>query len=285
MTPPSSSIPEDVRIPPILYPTEKRAFGAARQAYVLGVPFHCITQAQCLQTIERFVQERLPRQICLANAYTVALAQRDTILNALLKKAALVLADGMSIVWGGHWIGVQLPQRVPGPDLMEAVCRRASRNGHRIFLMGSSQGTLQKLQEKLLRLCPGLQIAGAYSPPMCDHLGEDANQIILGLLEAARPDILFVGMSCPKQEKWIAENLHRLPVPVSLGVGAAFDFLSGNIPRAPHWIRRIGLEWLYRLYREPRRLWRRYLLGNIIFLAALAKASMHRSRIGPSPKT
>jgi len=269
ITPPTNSTPERV----VLFPKDslpEASFLPPSTVTMLGVAFHPVSQAECLLMIEKFIAEKRPKQICLANAYTVAMAQHDAGLNTLLQNSALVLADGMSIVWGGRWIGAKLPQRIPGPDLMEALCRRASRNAYRIFLMGTSDDTLRKLQDKLLRLCPGLHIVGAYSPTMCDRLGEEETQKIIGLLESARPDILFIGMSCPKQEKWIADNLSRLPVPVSLGVGAAFDFLSGNIPRAPHWLREIGLEWLYRLYREPRRLWKRYLLGNLVFLTLLA---------------
>ena len=151
----------------------------------------------------------------------------------LINHAELVLADGMSIVWGGQWVGATIPCRIAGPDLMEELCRFAAEKGHRVFLLGSTARTLETLTEKLLLLCPNLKICGSYSPAMCDKLNEQENVKILDSLLAARPDILFVGMSCPKQEKWIAENLHRIPVPVSLGVGAAFDFLSGNIPRAP----------------------------------------------------
>ena len=224
-----------------------------------------------LEAIESFIKQRTPKQICLSNAYTVALSQSDTEFRTLLNRSDLTLADGMSIVWGGKWIGPTVPERIAGPDLMEALCRLAAKKGHRIFLLGASPSTLRLLREKLLRLCPTLSIADLYSPPMCDTLSDDETQKILGLICQAKPDILFVGMSCPKQEKWIAKNLHQLSVPVSLGVGAAFDFLSGNIPRAPRWLRQIGLEWLYRLYREPRRLWKRYLLGNSIFLFDISR--------------
>jgi N-acetylglucosaminyldiphosphoundecaprenol N-acetyl-beta-D-mannosaminyltransferase len=272
MTIPLSDISGTVPNMPSTEIEEKRTPGTIRQIPIFGVPFQCVSQHEALMAIERFIEERVPRQVVLANAYTVALAQRDAALLELLQKATLVLADGMSLVWGGRWIGARLPQRVAGPDLMEALCRLASRNGYRVFLAGTSEGTMQKLREKLLRLCPELQIAGAYSPPMCECLDEDENMKILSMLKDARADILFVGMSCPKQEKWIANNLHRLPVTVSVGVGAAFDFLSGTVPRAPLWLRHCGLEWFYRLCREPRRLWKRYLLGNFIFLSLLGSA-------------
>jgi N-acetylglucosaminyldiphosphoundecaprenol N-acetyl-beta-D-mannosaminyltransferase len=238
-------------------------------ADVLGIRFHAITIEQAVSAIEVWIQQKLPRQVCLGNAYTISLVRKDPALKELINRSDLVLADGMSVVWGGHWVGARLPERVAGPDLMEALCRRAAQLRYRIFLMGATESTLQKLQEKLLRICPGLLVVGVYSPPMCDQLPESENLKIIQSLHAAKPDILFVGMSCPKQERWIARNLPRLNVPVSLGVGAAFDFLSGKIPRAPHSFQTTGTEWLYRLYREPRRLWKRYLLGNLVFLSLL----------------
>jgi len=245
---------------------------------LLGVTFHALSMNDTMDVLETFIREQRPRQVCLSNAYTVALCQKDLELKSVLNKADLVLADGMSIIWGGRWIGAQVPERIAGPDLMYEFSLLAATKGYRIYLMGSTEATLQKLKEQLLTLCPGIQIAGTYSPAMCEKLSEKENLNILEAIRSANAHILFVGMSCPKQEIWISENLHRLPVPVSLGVGAAFDFLSGNVPRAPDWLRKNGLEWLYRLYCEPRRLWRRYLLGNAVFLAALAKASLFQPR-------
>lgn len=245
-------------------------------ASVLGVNFHCLTMPQTLNHLERFIRDRAPRQICLSNAYIVSLAQRDAELRALLDRAALVLADGMSIVWGSRWIGVQIPCRVAGPDLMTELCALSEKKNYRIFLLGSTPDNVKRLENALRQRWPALTLAGAYSPTFCDRLSEHENQRIIHQLKECAPDILFVGMSAPKQEKWIAQNLSRMEVPVCLGVGAAFDFISGRIPRAPEGMRRIGLEWLYRLWREPSRLWKRYLLGNFIFLSHLAVAWIRR---------
>ena len=238
---------------------------------ILGIPFHSLKLNQAVDAIIQFIAEKKPRQVVLSNAYTVSLAQQDSELASLLKKADLVLADGMSIIWGASYIGVRLPQRVAGPDLTEALCAESTKRKFRIFLMGSSSENLVQLTRKLNQRWPGIQIVGTYSPTMCAKLSEEENLHIIHEIASANPDILLVGMSCPKQEKWIAANLSRLPVPVSLGVGAAFDFLSGSIPRAPLVLQQNGLEWLYRLWREPRRLWKRYLLGNGVFLLLLFK--------------
>ncbi|MFA5974889.1 MAG: WecB/TagA/CpsF family glycosyltransferase [Elusimicrobiota bacterium] len=246
-------------LPPVTFPSVS----------IFGVRFDSLTMDETLLILDEFVQRRRPTQVCLANAYTVALCRKDEALRNLLEQSDLVLADGMSIVWGAHWIGLSLPERIAGPDLMTGLCKHASQKGYSIFLMGSSRENLDMLQKVLLSRWPRLRIVGLYNPSMCDQFDEDENRRILEMIRQARPDILFVGMSAPKQEKWIAQNLNRLHAPVCMGVGAAFDFLSGRIPRAPERLQRIGLEWLYRLSCEPRRLWRRYILGNIVFLSLL----------------
>ena len=241
---------------------------------VLGVRFHCLRIPDVIDHITRYVVQRTPRQICLVNAYSMTLAQRDDHLRQLFNQSDLVLADGMSIKWGGRWIGAAIPERVAGPDLATALCDMASSKGYRIFLLGSTDETLGKLTYVLKSQWPQIQIAGTYSPPFCDRLAIDETDKIRRLLKSCQVDILLVSMSAPKQEKWIAENLQSLGVPVSIGIGAAFDFLSGEIPRAPMWLQTSGLEWAYRLYREPRRLWKRYLLGNLVFLSLLAVKAM-----------
>jgi N-acetylglucosaminyldiphosphoundecaprenol N-acetyl-beta-D-mannosaminyltransferase len=247
---------------------------------VLGVRFHRLWMDEVMAITERFIEERRPRQICLANAHTVALARHDSAFKDLLAKSDLVLADGMSIVWGGRWIGAQIPCRIAGPDLMVRICERSEERGYRLFLLGSGVDNLADLKWMLLKRWPGLQIVGLLSPSMCDRFEQAENDDILAQIRDACPDVLFVGMSCPKQEKWIAENLERIAAPVSLGVGAAFNFLSGKVPRAPEKLQKAGLEWLYRLYHEPRRLWRRYLLGNAVFLSSLA-AEVLRNEFRP----
>jgi N-acetylglucosaminyldiphosphoundecaprenol N-acetyl-beta-D-mannosaminyltransferase len=241
--------------------------------HLLGIPFHGLTGDQALEQVKVFIESgKGPHQICLSNAYTVSLAWRDFELRRVLDYADLVLADGMSIVWGGRWIGVDLPCRIAGPDFAKALCRYAEKWGYRVFFLGSSPENLQRLKEVLLLKWPRLQIVGMHSPPMCEKLSPGDNALIFDELRSAKPDILFVGMSTPKQEKWIASNMGNLNVPVSIGIGAAFDFISGRIPRAPLLLQQTGLEWLYRLYREPRRLWKRYLLGNFIYLSHLVSA-------------
>jgi len=269
-----SVIPPDHSTPRLDKPSRPPKDGsiALVNVHLLGIPFHDIDIAGVLKQVRQFIANGVPRQICLGNAYTVSLCWKDLELRKVLDDADLVLADGMSIVWGGRLIGVNLPCRIAGPDLTESLCTLAEQSGYRVFFLGSTTDNLRQLKEILLQKWPKLQLAGMYSPPMCDRLSVQDNQAVFQELYRAKPDILFVGMSTPKQEKWIASNLKDLKVPVSIGIGAAFDFLSGRIPRAPRFLQDSGFEWLYRLGCEPRRLWKRYLLGNFIFLSHLGAA-------------
>jgi len=243
---------------------------------VLGVKFNVLTLAQTLEICERYIKEQVPRQVSFCNAYTVTLCQKSKKLRDLINGSDLNLADGMSIVWGSRWLNIRLPGRVAGPDLTEALCERASLKGYRIFLMGSSWDTLRSLKKTLEKKFPGTQITGTFSPSYCDAFSEEETSLMLAEFDKAKADILLVGISCPKQEQWIAENLKRINIPLCLGVGAAFEFICGRIPRAPLWMRNTGLEWLHRLYCEPRRLWKRYLLGNFVFLSLLFKELVKR---------
>jgi N-acetylglucosaminyldiphosphoundecaprenol N-acetyl-beta-D-mannosaminyltransferase len=244
---------------------------------VLGIRFHCLRIDDVIHLINDYIVQKVPRQICLVNAYTMSLANKDKAFGEVLNLSDLVLADGMSIKWGGGWVGATIPERVAGPDLMKALCAEAALKGHRIFLLGNTNDTLNALAEKLNAEFPGISIVGMHSPSFCAKLSADETKNILTIVKSTSPDILLVSMSGPKQEKWISENIRDLNIPVCIGVGAAFDFLSGKIPRAPLWLQKSGLEWAHRLSCEPRRLWKRYLLGNIVFLSALAWQVLLRS--------
>jgi N-acetylglucosaminyldiphosphoundecaprenol N-acetyl-beta-D-mannosaminyltransferase len=222
------------------------------------------------------VRERTPRQLNFVNAYTLTVCRRNQQFADVLNGSALNLPDGMSVVWGVQWLGMHFPERVAGPDLTEGMCARAEQKGYRVFFMGSSPQNLADLKAALLKRYPKLNIVGMHSPSMSDQFSEEETQSIISEIAKTSPDILFVGVSTGKQETWISRNLERINVPACLAVGAAFDFLSGRVPRAPEWLRERGLEWLYRLYCEPRRLWKRYLLGNFVFLLMLTKASLRK---------
>jgi N-acetylglucosaminyldiphosphoundecaprenol N-acetyl-beta-D-mannosaminyltransferase len=180
------------------------------------------------------------------------------------------VADGVPVLWASRLLGRPIPGRAAGSDLLWGLCRTAERRGYTTYFLGSQERVLARLVRTLRRGCPGLRVAGAYSPPRCDAFPEEENERMVRGINAARPDILWVGFGAPKQELWIHANLDRLQARVVIGVGAAFDLASGSVRRAPLWMQRIGLEWFHRFLIEPRRMFRRYFLDAMPFIPLIA---------------
>ncbi|OVE76865.1 hypothetical protein BVX98_04150 [bacterium F11] len=245
-----------------------------KEINLLGLKVHSLTLKDALGVMDQIIQSRKSKHVCFVNAQTVYNSCRDGEYRGLINETDLVLADGMSIVWGARWLGGNLPERVAGPDVMENVCKLAHIKKYSIYLMGSYNENLEKLKARLLGKYPTLRIVGMHSPPLCDRIPDEETNVIVEKINKSKPHILFVGVSSPKQERWIASNIHKINVPLNLAVGAAFDFLSGKISRAPEFLRKSGMEWIYRFACEPRRLWKRYILGNAVFVALLVKEKM-----------
>ncbi len=237
---------------------------------ILGVPFDPVTLAQSLARIEEMIASRRPHYVVTANVDFLVQAHRDVELRRILLDADLVLCDGTPLVWASRWLGNALPERVAGSDLAPALIRAAAEKGHRLFLLGAGPGVAAEAGAKLKAQYPTLPLVGTYSPPF-SHLLEMDHDEIARRIRAARPDILLVSFGCPKQEKWIAMHHRSLGVPVAIGVGATLDFLAGRMKRAPGWMSRTGTEWLYRLWQEPGRLYRRYTEDLMHFLPALTR--------------
>src|SRR4029077_12080805 len=210
------------------------------------------------------------RYIAVTGMHGVMEARHDPRFKRVLAEADLVVPDGMPLVWIGKLRGYVLQRRVYGPELMLEFCRKTANIGWRHFFYGGDAGVAEGLVESLAKSCPGIQIAGTYCPPFRPLTVEEDAQIV-DAIHLAAPDVLWVGLSTPKQEMWMREHRDRLGVPVMVGVGAAFDFLSARKRQAPKWMREHGLEWLFRVLQEPRRLWRRYLVdgAKFVFLVGL----------------
>jgi N-acetylglucosaminyldiphosphoundecaprenol N-acetyl-beta-D-mannosaminyltransferase len=224
---------------------------------ILGVPFDRVTIAEAIDLIERMIASRRPHYLVTANVDFVVQAQKDVELRRILLDAHLVLCDGTPLVWASRLLGNRLPERVAGADLAPLFVRVAAQKGYRIFFLGATPAVARRAVDKLREHYPELIIAGQYSPPFKQLLDMDHDEITRRIREA-KPDLLFVGFGCPKQEKWIAMHYRSLGVPVSIGVGGTIDFLAGHLKRAPVWMQRTGLEWTFRLLQEPRRLFKRY---------------------------
>ena len=254
-----------------------------RRVNILGVGVSAINIAMALEAIEGWIARRSPRYVCVTGVHGVMESQRDEELRRIHNRAGLVTPDGMPLVWLSRLKGLGHVERVYGPHLMLAICERSVSKGYRHFFYGGAEGVPEQLAVVLQNRFPGMQVVGTFSPPFRPLTAEEDEQIVQ-MINENRPDIVWIGLSTPKQERWMAEHTHRLNAPVLIGVGAAFDFLSGRKPQAPRWMQRAGLEWLFRLLTEPRRLWRRYLVNNPLFvMLVLAQAlGLRRYTLGES---
>jgi N-acetylglucosaminyldiphosphoundecaprenol N-acetyl-beta-D-mannosaminyltransferase len=238
------------------------------RANVLGVGVHAIDLSSAADVIESAVYEGRKGYVCATGVHGVMEAQRDPRFRKILNQALLVTPDGTPTVWIGRIQGHSTMQRVFGPDLMLEVCRRSAGTGIRHFFYGGKPGIAVELAESLCRRFPGLKVAGTFTPPFRPL--EPSEQLSLERqLETARPDIVWVGLSTPKQERFMADNFRRLPCKIMIGVGAAFDIHTGHVKDAPKWIKDTGFQWAHRLCQEPGRLWKRYLVNNSAFLVAI----------------
>jgi len=218
----------------------------------------------CL-ALEGIIQNKGQEYICVCPVSTIVECNRDETVRKIINSAYLVTPDGMPLVWTGKMKGFRNISRVYGPDLMVRFLGLAEKKGYSNFFYGSKNSVLDKLDVNLRKKFPNLKIAGKYSPPFRPLTPEEDKEII-DMINRSSPDIVWVAIGNPKQEIWMAEHLGKIGASAMVGVGAAFDFLSGTKPQAPQWIRNSGFEWLFRLVTEPKRLWKRYLIGNPIFL-------------------
>jgi N-acetylglucosaminyldiphosphoundecaprenol N-acetyl-beta-D-mannosaminyltransferase len=247
------------------------------RANVLGVGVHAINMQQAVEVINSAVAERRRGYICVTGVHGVMEAQQDPTLIPVLADALLVVPDGMPTVWMGHLQGFCNMDRVFGPDLMIEVAWRSQARRYSHFFYGGGPGVADELRAALQRRCPSMRIAGTYTPPY--RKLTDAEEFdLLRTVDRLQPDIIWVGLSTPKQERFMAEYLPRLNTTLMIGVGAAFDFHTGRIKDSPPWLKRAGLQWLHRFIQEPSRLWKRYLLSNpeFIFQAGLQLAGLRR---------
>lgn len=240
--------------------------GAIRRENVLGVGVSAINMEVALRTIDGWIARGDRQYICVTGVHGVMESQHSEALRRIHNRAGLVTPDGMPLAWllrlGGH----RQTGRVCGPDLMPLAFQAGQDRGHRHFLYGATEDTLERLRRALLALAPRAEIVGTYAPPFRPLTAQE-DEAIVSEINARRPDIVWVGLSTPKQEMWMAEHRSRLDAAVLIGVGAAFDIHAGLRRRAPRFLHGTGLEWTYRLWQEPRRLAGRYLRSNPAFVA------------------
>ena len=253
---------------------------SAGRVRVGGVPIDRLTMGQAVDAIEGLVRDGRGGSVFTPNVDHIVQCQTDARLRAAYDAVSISLADGMPVVWASRLLRRELPEKVSGSDLVGPLVRRAAERRWRVLLLGGGEGIAQRAAARMCADNPGLHVVGALSPRV--DLGESAErrQRLLDAVRSATPDLVLVALGAPKQEIWIHESTAALAPAVLLGIGATLDFMAGAVARAPAWMSRSGFEWLYRLAREPRRLWSRYLIRDPKFLGVLLNELRARGQPG-----
>lgn len=235
---------------------------------ILNVFIDAITMSAAIAKIEQFIADKTPRLVATANAEMVMLADEDPEMASILAAASLVVPDGAGVVWAGRHKGHNIPERVAGCDLVQNLFAVSAQKGYRIYLLGSAPGVVEKARDTVQERCPGVNIVGTH-----DGFFNDLDEaLIINEIKTLHPDILLVALGVPKQEKWLSKHLASLNVPVSIGVGGTLDVLAGVMQRAPLWMQRANLEWLFRLLRQPSRALRMLALPRFVFRVIFSSA-------------
>jgi N-acetylglucosaminyldiphosphoundecaprenol N-acetyl-beta-D-mannosaminyltransferase len=242
----------------------------------LECPFDPVTIDQAVKRCEQFIRSGRPHRVVVVNAAKIVKMDQDAELADIVRSADLITADGMAVVWASRLLRQPLPERVAGVDLMDRLVERAAVAGHRVFFFGAREEIAREAVATYQRRYPKLQVAGWRH----GYFGPEDEAAIAEQIRTACPDILFVALGTPAKEFWIARHFTTLDVPLCHGVGGGFDVVAGFVRRAPAWMQAAGLEWLWRTLQEPRRMWRRYLMTNTLFLIKLMRAWFTVARTG-----
>jgi len=237
---------------------------------ICGVSVSAINLDMACEILDGWINERKKSYVCIAPVSTIVDSQSEAEYRKIINEADMITPDGMPLVWIGKLRGNKDIGRTYGPDLMLALCGRGQKKGYKHFLYGGSKNTCSLLKNVLERKFPAIDIVGEYAPPFSSQYVQEDEEVV-DEINRLSPDVLWVGLGSPKQDYWMHHHRDKLNVPVMVGVGAAFDFIAGTKKQAPMWMRRSGLEWLFRLCSEPQRLWKRYFIGNTQFIYLLVK--------------
>ena len=234
----------------------------ARQKF-MNTEIDNLTMQEALETIDALIQENKNAYVVTPNVDHIVQLETNKELQDVYANASLILTDGKPLLWIAKWYGTPIKEKISGSDLFPLLCDMAAKKGYSMFFLGAAEGVAAKAADNLMNKYKGLQVIGTYSPPYGFENDSSEMNKIDAMIKKARPDILIVGLGCTKQEKFIYNNYKKLGVPISLGLGASFDFEAGNIKRAPKWMANHGLEWLFRITQDPKRLMKRYLINDM----------------------
>jgi N-acetylglucosaminyldiphosphoundecaprenol N-acetyl-beta-D-mannosaminyltransferase len=247
---------------------------------VLGVGVSIVNMDDAIRLSESVIRSRDKGYVCVTDVHGIIEAQSDVGFREILNGSIMTTPDGMPLVWVGRIQGHKRIRRVYGPDYLLEMCRVSIERGHRHFFFGGKPGVAERLALELSKRFPGLQVAGTYTPPF-RPLSSSEEETLEALVAETKPDVFWVGLGSPKQERFMAQYCGKLDAKLMVGVGAAFDIHSGNVKEAPKWLKDAGLQWLHRLIQEPRRLWRRYLncVPNFIWMIGLQLLGLRRNKV------
>jgi len=266
--------------PPLLCSSAPpRLCSSASSVTIAGIPVANLSEDETVAAIDQLISDGGSHYAAVVNAAKIVAANSDERLKHILLDADLVTADGMSVVWASRVLGHPLKQRVTGIDLSERLIAHAAVRGLSVYLLGAREESVRGVVERFTKKYSSLKIAGYHN----GYFTDSESQSLVESIRISRADLLFVAMGSPAQEYWIASNIETAGVRFALGVGGSFDHLSGLARRAPRWMQRIGFEWLYRFLREPSRMWRRYLIGNSLFIWLIARQRLSHSRGDTAP--
>ena len=238
---------------------------------LLNTEVHNLTMDEAVQRIEQLILSKEPSYVVTPNVDHIVKLETDMEFQEVYKEADLILVDGMPLVWLSNLTETKIKEKVSGSDLFPEVCNLAAQKGYKLFLLGAAQGVAAKAAINLKNKYKGLEIVGTYSPSYGFEKDENEIKEIIEMINKVKPDILAVGLGAPKQEKFLYKYKKDLNVPVSLAIGASIDFEAGNITRAPKWMQKCGLEWFYRLCKEPKRMFKRYIIDDLKIIKIFIK--------------
>ena len=230
-----------------------------------------LTMAETLNEIEKLIQKKNCSYVVTPNVDHIVRLEKDEELQKVYKNASLILTDGKPLIWISKWYKTTIKEKISGSDLFPRVCQLAANKNYTMYLLGAAEGVADTAARNLMKKYPGLNIVGTYSPPFGFEKNEQEMNKIKTQIQDVHPDILIVGLGCPKQEKFMYYHCKELGVPISFGLGASIDFEAGNIKRAPKWMSNHGLEWLYRFSKEPKRLFKRYFVDDLKIIQVARK--------------
>jgi N-acetylglucosaminyldiphosphoundecaprenol N-acetyl-beta-D-mannosaminyltransferase len=239
---------------------------------ILGIDISLVNASDTIETIDGYIRDGRPHMVVTADSSCVVMAQSDRKLREIVNSADLVTPDSIGILWAAKRFGTPLPERVSGVDIVQHLCEKGATSGYRVYILGAAPGIADAASENLRARYPGLQIVGTHH----GYFKPDEAESVVASIKECKPDILFVAMGIPVQEKWIFDHLAELDIPVSMGVGGTFDVISGKVKRAPKWMQRNGLEWFYRLASNPRKI--RKCIALPVFILMVLRAGRPSAR-------